>query len=499
MPLARAARRETLIVVALIALGAWLRLRSLSDMEFKRDEIEVLRLGIKLLADQPWVTWTGWPTHGMESSGRVDNAPLFTWIVASVWAMRSDPIWVARAIALANVVCLYPLFRWCRRHMPPRNALMVLALMAVTPFGVMFSRKIWGQDLLCIGIVIGIWAIEWLRSEKPWRGVVLLLMAFVFLGQLHLSGSLALAVLPIALACQALVDRRKGEPRRPWPRPSMLEIAALIAGALLVLFFWLPYLGYLRQVPSQALGERPTLPGLTLDLFWRVAQQVRPSDVFAFFQPDHDDFSAGLLRRWSFDWSIRLGTPLLIYGVWRWLRRPHALPVVGYWWLAIIAAFSLARIPTHPFYVLVLMPLPLMLAGGAFDGPMPRWVSSALTAWRAAYVVALFLLTLTMQNWLFARGGATVGMTGAYGVPYSIRQQQAAAIVERLANPAPALDAGVPAELECRVPPFEAIWLAAGMDVSAMRAIEQQPLMLCDGFIGPEGGRRYRWILKSRP
>ena len=100
---------------------------------------------------------------------------------------------------------------------------------------------------------------------------------------------------------------------------------------------------------------------------------------------------------------------------------------------------------------------------------------------------------------LFARGGATVGMNGAYGVPYSIRQQQAAAIAERMAHPSAASDAAVPAELECRAPPFEAIWLAAGMDVSAMRAIEQQPLALCDGFTGPEGARRYRWMLKSRP
>ena len=388
MPLARASRRETLILLALIAVGAWLRMRSLSEMEFKRDEIEALRFGIRLLADRPWATGTGWPTHGMESSGRVDNPPLLTWIVAGVWAMRADPLWVARVIALANVVCLYPLFCWCRRHMPSQNALMVLALMAVTPFGVMFSRKIWGQDLLCVGVVTGIWAIEWLRSARPWRGVILLLLAFVFLGQLHLSGSIALAVLPIALACQWLVDRRRQQPRPAWPRPSPREIAGVLGALLLVLFFWLPYLSYLRQVPVEALGERPTLPGPTLDLFWRVARQVRPADVFYFFQPDHDDFSAGLLRRWSLDWSIRLGTPLLIYGVWRWLRKPHALPVVGYWWLAVIAAFALARIPAQPFYVLVLMPLPLMLAGGAFDGSLPRWVSSVLTAWRAAYLVA---------------------------------------------------------------------------------------------------------------
>jgi hypothetical protein len=143
------------------------------------------------------------------------------------------------------------------------------------------------------------------------------------------------------------------------------------------------------------------------------------------------------------------------------------------------------------------MPLPLMLAGGAFDGELPPWLSSLLAAWRVAYVAALFMLTLTMQNWLFTRGGATVGMNGAYGVPYAIRQAQAAALVDRLANPA-APDADVPAELECRMTPFEVAWLADRIQQGAMQAVEQQ-LVICDGFTGAEGGRRYRWMVKSRP
>ena len=42
--------------------------------------------------------------------------------------------------------------------------------------------------------------------------------------------------------------------------------------------------------------------------------------------------------------SIALGAPLLVYGVWRWLRAPLSLPVVGVWWWSIIVVFMLARL-----------------------------------------------------------------------------------------------------------------------------------------------------------
>jgi hypothetical protein len=356
----------------------------------------------------------------------------------------------------------------------------------------MFSRKIWGQDLLCIGVVLAIWAIERLRSSKPWRGAFLMLLAIVFLGQLHQSGPIALAVLPVALACQFAVDRHKGQRSPEWSRPSSLETAALVGGAALVLFFWVPYLTYLSEVPLQTIDERP-VSGRRLELLRLVANQVRPADVIHFFEPDRADFFADPVRRWSFELSMWLGAPLLIYGMWRWLRRPHALPVVGFWWLAIIAAFSLARIKSYPFYVLVLAPLPAVLAGGGFDGTLPRVVTRILAVTRVAYVVALAALTIALQNWLFSRGGTH---HDAYGVPYSIRVEQARTITQRWsAGDASSRDSEIPAELECRELPAELIWLVER--IAPGRPLQQRPLLICDGFTGPEGSRRYRWVLKS--
>jgi hypothetical protein len=472
-------------------------------MEFKGDELKAVQLGIQILSDQPWMAWTAWPTHGMPSSNGVGNAPLFSWIVAGAWAVVPDPVAVTRLIALINVACLYPLFRWCRRHMSAEAALLVLAVLAVNPFSVMFSRKIWGQDLLCIGVVLVIWAIEWLRSVRPWRGVVLMLLAIVFLGQMHQSGPIALAVLPVALAAQVLIERwtQSAPARGPghsaaakgWARPSKFETAALLGGGALVLLFWLPYLAYLSDVPLETLAERP-VSGRRLELLRLVANQVRPADILWFFEPDRADFFADSVRRWSFQLSVWLGTPLLVVGVWGWLRRPHALPVVGFWWLAIIAVFSLARIKSYPFYVLVLAPLPALLSGGAFDGAMPRVLTKILTVTRVAYVVALAVLTIGLQNWLFSRGGTH---QDAYGVAYSMRVVQAEAVARGIAGTqVSSVDPRSSAGLDCRELPDELIWLAERVDRGAPEAVARRPQFICDGFTGPAGRQRYEWLLR---
>lgn len=486
------------LVAALLLVGAWLRLRGMPEMEFKRDEQEAVRMGLQLLADRPWSTSAPWPTHGMPSSNYIGNAPLFTWLVAAGWAALGDPVALTRVVAVINAGCLFPLWLWARRRMSETAALMTLAIAAVSPFGVMFSRKLWGQDLMCVGVLMVLWGLEWLRGPRPWRGVALLALSVLVLGQLHQSGPIALAMLPLAIGIQAVIDRTRGV-RWTWARPSRFELVALGLAVALTLFFWIPYLTYLWHLPSETWRLRPTLPAVSADLFVRVANQVMPADLFYFFRPDRDDFLAGDFRRWCFQMATVFGATLFVYGAWRWLRAPHALPVVGWWWLMVIAVFAVARIPTYPFYVLVMMPLPIVLAAGGFDGVLPRLHARALLACRVGYVVSLLGLTIAMQSWLFTRGGAA----GDYGTPFSIRQAQAQAVtVLARGNSAAALERwqalGGPdrERLECRRVPAELLWIANWLDGRPDASLPLSETRVCGGFVGAEGSLAYRWYVK---
>jgi hypothetical protein len=469
---------------ALIAVGAVLRLVRLDAMEFKRDEQEILQLALQLLADRPWLSGHGWPQHGIMSSNGVPNAPLFTWIVAALWAPVRDPVKAVRLIAIINILSLYPLWRWARRQMSEEAALMTLAIVAVSPFTVIYSRKLWNPDVLVPCVLLVLWGIEWLRHDRPWRGIGLLLLASLLLGQLHQSGPIALALLPIAFAAQLAADRRRGQTFQ-WAWPSRGEVALVAVAAFLTAAFWLPYLIFLWHQPGGLLASRPTLSTVFPDLLLRVEAQIVPVDLLTFFEPHRGDFFRDPLRASCYYASVVLGAPLLVYGLWRWLRAPLTLPVIGLWWWLIIGVFALARIPAHPFYVITLTPIVAVLPAGGFDPQFRRpGLAKLRLGWRAAYVVALFGLTATTGSWLIQRGGAA----GDYGVAYFNRTAQADAIVSRQIpiwerNPT----------LNCNPMPDEVVWLAGrrqGRDISAL------PMpRLCDEWIDRGVGLVYWWML----
>jgi dolichyl-phosphate-mannose-protein mannosyltransferase len=477
-------------------LGAALRLYRLDAMEFKFDEQQGLTLAAQLLADRPWATGTSWPTHGMVSSHGVGNAPLFTWIVALLWSVAGNPVGVVALIAAMNAGCLYPLWRWARRHMDEERALLMLAIFAVSPFAVLFSRKIWTQDLLLPGITTLLWAIEWLRGDRAWRGLAVLGLAALLIGQLHQAGAIAMLVLPIALGWQAAIDRR-GPTRGRWSRPSAGECMALAMVVAANVFFWLPYLEYLRHVSPAVLAGRPLEEGFLPTLLIRVGGQILPFDLFTLLKPGPDGFLTGTLRPAVWYSAGVLGAPLFVHGLWRWLRAPLRLPVVGAWWWCVIALFTLGRIPGHPAYVLVLAPLTAVLAAGGFDPEWPDGIRRTLIAWRSAYVVALCGLTSVVLAWVVHCGGDA----GDYGAAYNRRLAQAKSIVVRGqgGSPAPLADLGeLPAGaagLKCGPAPAEVRWLVhwlGGPDPDS-----RLPFTVCDAWVVEGTDRVYRWTIRA--
>jgi hypothetical protein len=169
--------------------------------------------------------------------------------------------------------------------------------------------------------------------------------------------------------------------------------------------------------------------------------------------------------------------------------------VVGVWWWIVIAAFTLARIPCYPFYVMALAPLTAVLASGAFDPPSRRpGIARALAGWRVAYVTALLGLTLVTGAWISARGGAA----GDYGVAFAVRQTQAQSIVSRISSPRPSYETGEArddATLSCHGVPPELSWIVRWLDPDAAR--KTQSLALCDDWVEQNGKLVYRWTLRE--
>lgn len=493
-------RKTPLIVLGFVGIGLLLRLYELELMEFKGDEQEAINLGIRLLNERPWSSDHPWPTHGMLSSHHLANAPLFNWIMALAWVLGRSPIGATALVALVNGISLFPLWLWARRRFREQRALLVLAIAAVSPFTVLFSRKLWAQDLLLPGLLCVLWAIEWARDGRLWRAAALVATATLLVGQLHQSGLIALGVLPIAVVLQLALDRREARSSFRLVRPSSLETMVLVTIIGLNMLLWLPYVSYLMTVPFEIFVNRPKVSDYHPTLLYRALSQVAPLSLLDFFEPDSADFLANPLRRFVYQVAIVVGGVLAGYGLWRWLRSPLRLPVVGIWWSVVIAVFTVAQIPTYPFYVLILSPLPVVLAAGGFDPEVSRsWTARSFLVLRWAYVATLLTLTVLTAQWLRPRGGSG----GDYGIIYAVREAQGHSIVRQLTSTPRMQQPGwgelQPHEriaMDCSRVPAEVRWIVQWIDPGQDSIPDT--LQICDAWVRTERGWVYRWTIRNQ-
>jgi hypothetical protein len=485
-------RHRSLVLFILLALAALVRFWDLPSMEFKGDEQGALTLGIRLIEERPWATSAPWPRSGLLSSTGIANPPFFNWVMALLWGVTRDPVWATAMVALANWLALFPMYLWAERRLGAERALVFLGVLSLSPFAVLYSRKLWAQDLLFPALTLVLWGFEWMRARATfWRGVACLLWGAVPMTQLHQSGPIALVVAVLAALVQWAYDIRKGTLIRVG-RPSPAATLAILSGVGAFLFFWLPYLDYLNSLPPEALADRLKAPIMRPQLLRRLLFQVVPVDLSWFFLDDMKYFFSGFdydsvawtIRNIGYYGAIVTGTVAGLYGVFNWIISPFSLPFVGVWWIGIILVFTLARIPSYPHYVLILSPLPALLIAGGFEfrnleKPRLEWIRWV----RWAYVTSLGLLTFGMLFWIGARGGSS----GDFGVTYRVRLQQAEAIASGTEARAYASD------LHCEVPNSEVRWLLVH-ELGAPEPADR--LRLCEGWRDQGADREYVWAIR---
>jgi hypothetical protein len=224
----------------LVAMGSVLRVLWPLDMEWKFDEKWMFRAALRI-ADgvDPW------PWLGMTSGVGTRNPGMSIWPFALLARVLREPIAMVQAVCWVNVLALWGFALWARFTWPSRQraiGLWGVALYAVSPLAVLFSRKIWAQDVLVVFVLPWLWGHA--RREK--LGFAWLWgFAGALLGQVHMSGFFA----AFALAAVTFAFDRKQFPWRGWLAGSVLGALPLIP--------WLEYLASPRA-PATAAGSKFT-------------------------------------------------------------------------------------------------------------------------------------------------------------------------------------------------------------------------------------------------
>jgi len=378
------------------------------------------------------------------SSVKVLNPPLFLYLLVPLFAIHSSPVFVCCAIAALNLVAVAIAWHVGRKYYGAVAGLVAALLFAVSPWAVLYSRKIWAQDFVPLMTAGTIWALHALVFGQKPRAVFWVVLLPLLVIEVHFAGLALTATVVGALL---------------WLRPKM-DWRFAAAGAALAAVLMVPYLRYqtahkwadFRKATKTIGGQAYKIPkemivhpqlGYAMprrDPWWQalwilnsggiediLGLSARPElDVNRIWPPREyfRDATQGA-RSAPLLWDAILAAQrvaLLAALVWLavWGGKPGRLLVVCI--LGPLAVFVVTRLWTVQSYFVVLYPA-LFLALGALAGRIGKW------AWLVAvFTAANIWFTVDLYGYLSRHGGAH----GGYGTVISHKMAAARFLGERV-------------------------------------------------------------------
>ena len=458
-------------VTAILAVGAWLRLRHLGLAEYHDDQAIALRIAHDILHGDV-------RTVGLTSSSGASNPPLYVYIVAVVVAIHGGVLFATASVAVLSLVAIALAYVVVRRRFGRAVALTTAALFATGPWAVVFGRHLWQQDYLPLVTVSLLWSLFVVLERDRTRVALLVPVFFVIAIQLNLS---AVALLPAIVALMAY-------------RARDVDWRALIAGAavgIVLLGSWLAHNakhGFrdFGLILTNGRGHHGGARGTgTIEAARQTIHLISAEGWSYLTGAQHQGGAAWTLGRAAGIVVIVLflfGIVMSLVRVVRDGRHPkidtarRALLVV--WlvgiWLAYISSSSSGA---GPSYLIVTYPVSFLLAAlGLRDAAALIGRRSAVVSLTAvaAIAAAFVAFTLSFQTFVREHGGAA----GTYGPIYDDTAALAAAVSAR--------------GLNVDNPPAEyLIWGHLGAPIGAKRFVTTRDRLLDNSPLRCAGQRRW--------
>ncbi|MBM3333560.1 glycosyltransferase family 39 protein [Candidatus Sumerlaeota bacterium] len=421
-------KREQLLLAAIVFAAAVLRLVRLDLMPFEMDEGTACIFTVRF-------THHGLPPlAGIKTSLQFYNSPLFLYVISPAFLVTTDPRFAVMLFGLLGTAAVYVVYRTGREFFSPAVGLLAAAMLALSPTGVEYSRRLWGHSLVqALSPIVFYLTLRWAVAGKAkavfWLGLLIAAMQ-----QFHFSASL----LWVQVALAWLLFR----PRTDW--------AGFACGVALGLIGYVPLLiheadtGFnsLRLIWQALVGGageqgRFAMPPLC---YWLKA----PTDLghCNFLQYRHAEFvgaipfhsvtSAFAASAWCVG-ALACGASVLSdlgrarnEGLQSWARQRAIHILLVTWSFVPLIAFSLLRAPVVPPYFIIAYPAPFLIVAWAASEAWRKVGTSraALAASRAlrGAMVVLFVAWAVHQvafqgkllTWLDRNGGG-IGSYASFG------------------------------------------------------------------------------------
>jgi 4-amino-4-deoxy-L-arabinose transferase-like glycosyltransferase len=370
-------RTELLLAGTVLLLAGTLRMGWPAATEFKADEARLYALALDA------ATGVGLPLRGIGTSVGFPNFPLSVWLYALPLWVWPHPYSAVLFTGASNTLAVAACWWLARRVFGAEAALLAALLYAASPWAIIYSRKLWAQNLLAL-FVMG-WAASGLlafwEQRRSWLAAHIVLLAAAL--QLHYSAAaLALPTLGALALSYKTFDRR-----------------ALLLGIGLSLGLMMPFFVYLATNPAvwsaaAAFSQPAQLDAKALQYTALIASGA---DIHAL--AGAEAVGAFQQRMPLAAWLPWLSGALLcaaFAAAWLHPTRPRSLLwwLAG-WWLAPLVLFTWHATDVFPHYFITTLPAPFLLVGallGSWLAAAPgrtRWLAwSACAAVAALQIVA---------------------------------------------------------------------------------------------------------------
>ncbi|MFO7679510.1 MAG: hypothetical protein R6X34_05615 [Chloroflexota bacterium] len=446
--------QEWLLVAALIGLAGGLRLGWLGINEFKADEARLLALALDM-ADGKLAL------RGISSSVGLPNFPMSVWLYALPLVVWPHAYAATLFTGLLNTLAVLAGYWLVRRYWGAVAAVSSTLLFAVSPWAVIFSRKIWAQNLLPLFVMLWVIGLALALVDRKPRFIWLALVALAVAVQIHLS---ALALVPATLVLLIVFWRR-------------LSWQDLLIGTGLAVITAVPFLLYLSQ-QSSLLGQGLAQVGgaaapFSLDALKFTQMMSVGSDLHSLAGAAQvENFLAQ--QAMPMDRIYLLMTGILAAGliylgitVWkRWGSKQADMGLIVLVWTFSLPLFFLfwRSSPVHLHYFIALLPAPYMAAGMAFSD-WQAWFElryMRIINWVVLVGLAFYQVRFLLSLLTFVGQTAT---PGGFGTPLVYQLDAVETAVALLADTGAAEILAVGQGENPELDDFPAVWAVLLRDV----------------------------------
>lgn len=427
-------RTEWLVLLGILLLAAGLRFGWPGTNSFAYDEARLSLISLRMARGGEFAAL------GMPSSAGVPNLPAAAWIFALPYAVSPDPLVATLFSALLGTLAIVPLWWLARRGWGAAPALVAVLFLAASPYGVLYSRSIWAQNLLApMAAVWAALAFLAIRDRRNWAlAAHLFLAGFAF--QVHLAGaSLALASLYLFV--------RFGWWRRWLP---------VLVGVLLAALAALPFALALLRDPEllsrfgSAVGGTATIDGAAFEALARLGLAL---DWRFLALGDLASADTPLLLTLAVAVLLLAGLAVVVRAL---VRRPSGdarllAEIVLVWLVTAPLFFVRHSTPVFIHYLLVALPALALLAGAAVR-LLPSYAWRAMAVALGAVVAGVWSIQLAAS---LSLAGVTETPNGL-GTPLSVLRDAAGRVPDNV--PVLFFGHGDDPDVDGEAAIFEALW-----------------------------------------